>query len=222
MISLTSNLRKLTISNIKQFACNNNYNIAIKSIIHNHSFSSSVPPPPLDVEIPSNLKLADLSVLKEVNKTTVPQDDYLFGTTDIPKSIKVAIFNNPGSFSENTEPMDSRIFGVALRKDIVHEVVRYQRHKARQPKRTKRVGEIAGSTKKPYPQKGQGKSQVGNRRNSSWRGGMKAHGPVLRDYSISLNRKYRAMGMMIVLAAKFREGNLLVFDNISCKVIIYI
>lgn len=218
MISLTRNLRKLTFSKISELACKNN-NIAMKSIINSHSFSYSVPPPHPDLEIPSNLKLADLSVLKEIKKITVPQDDYNFATIDIPKSIKVAIFNNPGSYSENTEPIDPRIFGVALRKDIVHEVVRYQRHKARQPKRTKRVGEIAGSTKKPYPQKGQGISQVGNRRNSSWRGGMKAHGPVIRDYAISLNRKYRAMGMMIVLAAKFREGNLLVFDNISTKVI---
>ena len=44
---------------------------------------------------------------------------------------------------------------------------------------------------------------------------MKVHGPVLRDYSFSLNRKVRAMGMMIVLAAKWREGNLLVVDSIQ-------
>ena len=44
---------------------------------------------------------------------------------------------------------------------------------------------------------------------------MKAHGPVLRDYSFSVNRKVRAMGMMIVLAAKLREGNLLVVDSIQ-------
>lgn len=59
--------------------------------------------------------------------------------------------------------------------------------------------------------------QVGNKRNSAWRGGQKAHGPVIRDYSIDLNRKYRAMGMMIVLAAKFREGNLIVFNKLECK-----
>jgi len=113
-------------------------------------------------------------------------------------------------------PLDKRIFGVAIRKDIVHEVIRYHRHKLRKPKRTKRVGEIHGSTKKPRPQKGTGSSQVGHKRNSAWRGGMKAHGPVLRDYSIRLNRKTKALGMMIALAAKFREGNMVVFDKISC------
>ena len=44
---------------------------------------------------------------------------------------------------------------------------------------------------------------------------MKAHGPVIRDYSFSVNRKVRAMGMMVVLAAKLREGNLLVVDSID-------
>ena len=112
--------------------------------------------------------------------------------------------------------MDSKIFGVAIRKDIVHEVVRYQRHKARQPKKTKRMSEISGSNKKPRPQKGGGQSQVGHKRNSVWRGGQKAHGPVIRDYSIGLNRKYRAYGMMVALAAKHREGNLVVFDKIAC------
>lgn len=79
------------------------------------------------------------------------------------------------------------------------------------------MGEIRGSNKKPRPQKGQGYSQVGNRRNSAWRGGQKAHGPRLRDYSIGCNKKYRAMGMMIALAAKYREGNLLVFDNLNVE-----
>jgi large subunit ribosomal protein L4 len=56
---------------------------------------------------------------------------------------------------------------------------------------------------------------VGNRRNSAWKGGQKAHGPVLRDYSIGLNCKMRAMGMMVALSAKLREGNLHVFDALS-------
>jgi large subunit ribosomal protein L4 len=114
--------------------------------------------------------------------------------------------------------IEDKVFGVAIRKDIVHEVIRYQRHMARQPKKTKRKSEISGSNKKPRPQKGGGVSQAGHKRNSVWRGGQKAHGPVLRDYSIGMNRKVRAMGMMIALAAKLHEGNLIVFDKIACEV----
>ena len=46
---------------------------------------------------------------------------------------------------------------------------------------------------------------------------MKAHGPKLRDYSISMPKKVRALGMMIVLAAKFREGNLIILDNFNVE-----
>lgn len=175
------------------------------------------------VNIPSNLKLVHENVIHEEIKNDVKifsKDLYMFPQllSQIPSSIPVAIFNAGGKYTEQPAHIDKKIFGVAIRKDIVHEVIRYQRHKARQPKKTKRMSEISGSNKKPRPQKGGGQSQAGHKRNSVWRGGQKAHGPVLRDYSISLNRKFKAMGMMIVLAAKLREGNLVVFDKIECEV----
>ena len=173
------------------------------------------------VVVPANLSLADAAAVLAPPRTAsvaaVSELDYLFPPLDVPKSIKVGAFAAPGTVSASVGelPLERQIFGAALRKDIIHEVVRYQRHKARQPKKTKRIGEIAGSTKKPRPQKGTGTGQVGNRRNSAWKGGQKAHGPVLRDYSIGLNRKMRAMGMMVALSAKLREGNLHVFDALS-------
>lgn len=193
--------------------------------------------------VPANLHLADASAIlapppsnkmqtgASTSSSSSSSMDYLFPPLNVPKSIKVKVFQKPGTFVEESTssdndakqnniiaevPIERLIFGVAIRKDIVHEVIRYQRHKARQPKKTKRIGEIAGSTKKPRPQKGTGSAQVGHRRNSAWRGGQKAHGPVIRDYSISMNRKMRAMGMMIALTAKYREGNLFVFDSLSC------
>ena len=175
----------------------------------------------LDIVIPSNLHLAKPDVIydKPKVKTMFSPETYFFPPLSVPKSIEVSSFSSPKEPLEQKVDIDSRIFGVAIRKDIVHEVVRYQRHKLRQPKKTKRMSEISGSNKKPRPQKGGGQSQAGHKRNSVWRGGQKAHGPVLRDYSISLNRKYRAMGIMIVLAAKLQEGNLIIFDEITCKVI---
>lgn len=166
--------------------------------------------------LPPNLVLADASILNPLPKPIIPADDYLFPTLNIPSQIAVSSFSSTPTTLDVVAPLDKRIFGVAIRKDIVHEVIRYHRHMLRKPKRTKRIGEIHGSTKKPRPQKGTGSSQVGHKRNSAWRGGMKAHGPVLRDYSIGLNKKTRALGMMIALAAKFREGNMIVFDKIAC------
>ena len=165
-------------------------------------------------QLPSNLQLADASVIKALPESNFPVLNYSFAALNVPTSIEVKKFLVPGEHSASL-PLERRIFEVAIRRDIVHNVIRYIRHKKRQPKKTKRVNEISGSKKKPRPQKGTGQSQVGNKRNSVWRGGQKAFGPVLRDYSIQLNRKVRALGMMMTLAAKFREGNLIVFDSFT-------
>jgi len=196
-------------------------NVAVRSRSLKRPLSSNTPV----TSIPGNLHLADAAAILSEGASTstskskllaqVKPSEFYFPPLDVPRSIAVAVFAHPGQYSEKEAALERTVFGVALRKDIVHEVIRYQRHKARQPKKTKTISEIRGSNKKPRPQKGQGFAQVGNRRNSVWRGGMKAHGPVIRDYSISLNRKMRAMGMMIALTAKFREGNLLVVEDFS-------
>ena len=172
--------------------------------------------------IPGNLQLADGGrILREVpasenKKVQISEEEFYFPPLHMEvTSLPVNAWMKPGAVAEGSEPaeLDSRVFNVAIRKDMVHEMIRFQRAKIRQPHRTKRVGEISGSTRKPHPQKGQGRSQAGNTRNSSWRKGMKAHGPVLRDFSFSLNRKERARALMTVLAAMHRQGDLVVFDS---------
>ena len=170
--------------------------------------------------IPGNLQMADggkiLLDAEESKGVHITEEDYFFPPLNMEVgSLPVMSWSHPGNIAESEESvdLDPRVFNVAIRKDIVHAMVRYQRAKQRQPHRTKRVGEISGSTRKPFPQKGQGRSQVGNTRNSSWRKGMKAHGPVLRDFSHSLNRKERARALMTVLSALHRQGDLVVFDK---------
>lgn len=169
--------------------------------------------------LPSNLQLADggriLRTTVAVKKVEIPEEQYYFPPLEMAvSSLPVKEWGTPGKFVEREiAELDSRVFNVAIRKDIVHEMIRYQRAKIRQPHRTKRIGEISGSTRKPRPQKGGGQAQVGNTRNSAWRKGQKAHGPVLRSFAFDLNKKYRARSLMTVLAAKHLEGNLHVFDK---------
>jgi hypothetical protein len=169
--------------------------------------------------LPSNLKLADPVVIQPIIKPKVVVEDYAFPVLDVPSTIAAKSFLHPGVLAE-CEPvaLERRIFEVAIRKDIILTAIRYTRNARRQPKKTKRMSEIRGSNKKPRPQKGTGQSQVGHRRNSAWRGGQKAHGPVIRDYSINMNKKARALALMMALAAKFREGNLFVFDSLAPQV----
>ena len=194
-------------------------------INHSKMFSTQTEPsssniPALVPVIPSNLYLDDLKIFDPPVEPKIAPIEYFFPILNCPETIPVLLFHKPGEVSDTPAPLNTDIFSVAIRKDIILECIRYQRHKQRQPKKTKRMSEIAGSNKKPRPQKGTGSAQVGHKRNSVWRGGQKAFGPVIRDYSIGMNKKQRALGMMIALAAKFREGNLLVVDNLILEVIL--
>lgn len=168
--------------------------------------------------LPPNLQLADLAVLQPPKPPLIKDIEYLFPTMSVPESIDVKSFQNPGAGVVSTAPLSKEIFSVAIRKDIVAHMVRYQRAKLRQPQKTKAVNEIRGSTRKLRQQKGTGKARVSLNRAPGRRGGAKAHGPVLRSFEFTLNRKMRAMALMIAVSAKQREGNLLVFDNFNCEV----
>eukprot|EP01036_Dinobryon_divergens_P034563 gene34563-44678_t len=167
-----------------------------------HSLSTVADLVDISPKLPPNLILTEEKALKPKPAPLIPPEDYLFPILNVPEAIRVIPFREGGVAS--LAPMEKEIFQVPIRKDIVHEVIRYFRAKRRQPHKTKRMSELRGSNKKPRPQKGGGTSQ----RNSAWRGGQKAHGPVLRSFAFRLNKKFRAMGMMIVLAAKrIRQRN---------------
>jgi ribosomal protein L4 len=85
-----------------------------------------------------------------------------------------------------------------------------QRAWKRQPKKTKRMSEVSGSGKKPWKQKGTGRARAGHLRAPQRKKGAKAHGPVLRDYSISLNKKCTCLSHSF----SFVSGEMLtLFDN---------
>jgi ribosomal protein L4 len=171
--------------------------------------------------LPPNLTLPDLSVLEPPKPSLITPIEQNFPTKFTQTSASIMNFMNPEEKSNETAYLDPRVFGVAIRQDIIHQIVRYQRAQIRQPQCTKRISEIRGSTRKLYQQKGSGRARVGQLRSAIRRGGMKSHGPVLRDFSFDLNRKTKALGMMVAIAAKFREGNLHIVDKIQVSVVVF-
>jgi len=114
--------------------------------------------------------------------------------------------------------LSSNIFGAPFRRDLLHNVVVWQRAGYRAgTHKTKRVGEIAGSGRKPHPQKHTGKARQGHRRAPHMPGGYKPHGPVLRDFSIDIPRKVRQTALKVALSVKFHEGNLVIVDYADLK-----
>jgi large subunit ribosomal protein L4 len=80
-------------------------------------------------------------------------------------------------------------------------------------KLVKRVGDVAGSGKKPAPQKGRGMARIGNRRAPQRRKGGKAHGPVPRDLTEKINTKLRIKALQVMLSAKLYEDRIVLIES---------
>jgi large subunit ribosomal protein L4 len=106
------------------------------------------------------------------------------------------------------------VFGAAPRADIMARVVHWQLAKRRAgTHKAKGMGEVSGTTKKPYRQKGTGNARQGSLRAPQYRKGGVVHGPVVRDHGYSLNKKVRRLGLISALSQKAAEGKLVVLDS---------
>jgi len=112
--------------------------------------------------------------------------------------------------------LNDDIFGVEPRADILHRVVTWQLEKRRGTARGARERSDVNRTGKKYgKQKGGGTARHGDRRAPIFVGGGKAHGPRVRDFDPSLNKKVRALGLRMALSSKARDGKLIVMDNLD-------
>ncbi|MGN0917365.1 MAG: 50S ribosomal protein L4 [Candidatus Enterousia sp.] len=127
--------------------------------------------------------------------------------------MQVDIINFDGKAVGKVELTDA-IFGVSPRADILHRVVTWQRAKSRAGTHAvKTVSDVAGSGKKAFKQKKTGNARQGEKYNVHMRGGGVVHGPVVRDHSIDLPKKVRALGLKMALSSKVAEGNLVIIDS---------
>ncbi|MBS1097348.1 50S ribosomal protein L4 [Gluconobacter sphaericus] len=115
--------------------------------------------------------------------------------------------------SAGSVALPEEIFAVTPRSDIMARVVHWQLAKRRAgTHRTKGMGEISGTTKKPYRQKGTGSARQGSLRAPQFRTGGVVHGPVVRDHGYDLPKKVRRLGLICALSQKAAEGKLIVLD----------
>ena len=78
---------------------------------------------------------------------------------------------------------------------------------------TKGKGEVAGSNKKPWKQKGTGNARAGSRQSPVWRGGGVAHGPKPRSYEQKINKKVAKLAFARALSDKIVAGDVIVVDE---------
>ena len=128
--------------------------------------------------------------------------------------VKVQTLDGKGKGSDLE--LDDAVFGLEPRADILHRVVTWQLEKRRGTARAARErSDVARTGKKYGRQKGGGTARHGDRRAPIFIGGGKAHGPRVRDFNPSLNKKVRALGLRMALSAKAKDGHLVVLDNLD-------
>jgi large subunit ribosomal protein L4 len=126
--------------------------------------------------------------------------------------VQVPVYNLAGEVVRQIEISD-RVFAAPFNEAVVHQVMVSQRANARQgTNSTKTRGEVAGSTRKLYRQKGTGYARAGSKKSPLRRGGGITFGPHPRDYRQGIPRKMRRMALRCVLSAKAGDGELKVLE----------
>jgi large subunit ribosomal protein L4 len=108
------------------------------------------------------------------------------------------------------------VFGLEVRTDILHRMVRYQQLKAMSGTHdVKHRSEGVRTGKKFVKQKGSGGARHGDRKAPQFRGGGRAFGPTPRSHAIDLPKKVRALALKHALSSKAKSGSLIVIDSVA-------
>jgi large subunit ribosomal protein L4 len=113
-----------------------------------------------------------------------------------------------------TVELADSVFGVEVRRDILARAVNWQLAKRRAgTHKVKGRSEVAGTSKKPFRQKGTGRARQGSMKGPHMRGGGVVFGPHPRDHSHDLPKKVRRLALKAALSAKRADGTLVVLDK---------
>ncbi|PPJ46871.1 50S ribosomal protein L4 [Rhizobium sp. KAs_5_22] len=111
--------------------------------------------------------------------------------------------------------LSDAIFGLDPREDILARMIRYQLANKRQgTHKAKTRAEVSRTGAKMYKQKGTGRARHHSARAPQFRGGGKAHGPVVRSHAHDLPKKVRALALRHALSAKLKSEDLIIIDQL--------
>src|ERR1051325_7269065 len=112
--------------------------------------------------------------------------------------------------------LSEAVFGADVNEALIYEAVRqYNASRRAGTHKTKVRGEVQGSGKKLWKQKGTGRARMGSVRSPIWRHGGTVHGPQPRDYSYHLPKKMLLGALRSALSAKVRDGELKVVQSFN-------
>src|SRR5580700_5709891 len=134
-------------------------------------------------------------------------------TTATPLTLNVF---NAAAEPVGTVQIDPAELGGTINKQLLHDVVlMYLANQRAGTHSTLRRGEVAGSTKKLFRQKGTGNARVGTRRTNKRRGGGTAKGPKPRDYEYHHPKKVVRAATRMAILSKFLDKEAVIVDELS-------
>ena len=108
------------------------------------------------------------------------------------------------------------VFGKRVKTDLIWEsVTRQNASERRGTHATKVRGDVSGSGKKPWRQKGTGRARVGETRNPLWRKGGTVFGPQPRSYDYQLPKKVEKAALREAISQRLKDGDLVVVDALT-------
>src|SRR3982750_388686 len=111
--------------------------------------------------------------------------------------------------------LSDAVFGAELNESLIHAAVKAYLANGRQgTSATKTRGDVSGSGRKLWNQKGTGRARIASIRSPLWKGGGNVHGPQARDWSQPLPKKMRRGALRSALSERLREGNLVVVEEL--------
>jgi len=129
--------------------------------------------------------------------------------------MKIAIKNLEGKSQGELEVKFPLVEGGKGTQAVHDAVVAYQAAQRSGTASTKTVGEVAGTNKKPWKQKGTGRARAGSFRSPLWAGGGVVFGPRPRDFSKRISKKTRALALRKALGERLKAGDVMVVDDLK-------
>jgi large subunit ribosomal protein L4 len=110
------------------------------------------------------------------------------------------------------------IFDAPLNEALIYDAVKnYLTNQRQGTVKTKTRGNVSGSGKKLWKQKGTGRARIASLRSPLWKGGGNVHGPQPRDWTSELPRKMKRGALKSALSERLREKNLIVVDGFNLE-----
>ena len=129
--------------------------------------------------------------------------------------MKIAIKNIAGKDSGELEVKFELIENGKGSQAVHDAVVAYNAAQRSGTACTKTAGEVQGSNKKPWKQKGTGRARAGSVRSPLWAGGGVVFGPKPRDFTKKISKKTRGLALRKALSARLKAGDVVVVDDLK-------